>query len=340
MKINSESRHFNIPVFIPELACPHQCVFCNQRKISGTLVSPTIDEVDAKIRAYLATIPSEGSKVEIAFFGGNFTGIPIQEMTNFLKTASTYLQSGQVDSIRVSTRPDYINDEILSVLQRFGVHTIELGAQSLDDEVLQLSERGHTLADIEKASRSILSWGFSLGLQMMTGLPGDDAEKSIATAKKIVELGADNTRIYPTLVIKDTALADIYLKGKYQPLTITEAVDRVKPLIRIFEAANVTILRIGLHPSEGLLTGNDLLAGPFHVSFKELVLTDIWKDMLTPYGISSEKKEINIFVPPTELNVAVGYQALNRKMLLQHFRKVKFLPDASLTDRNFYVDYR
>ena len=223
------------------------------------------------------------------------------------------------------------------MLQNFNVKTIELGAQSLDDEVLVLSKRGHTEADVKKASQLIKSHGFKLGLQMMIGLPGDTLEKTIATANKIVELGADNTRIYPCIVIKGTYLEELYIKGKYKALTIDESIDAIKNIIPIFEKANVNIIRIGLHPSKDL-QGAAFVAGPYHSSLRELIETKLWEDKLKIYTENSENHQnINIFVAPKMFNFAIGYHAANRKILEKKYRKVKFSIDSDLEKRAFYV---
>ena len=336
----SDQKQYTIPVFIPQLACPHQCVFCNQRKISGTMKSPSMEEVQNIIDNHLRTFPDKEKHVEIGFFGGSFTGIPFDRQESYLQIADSYFKKGEVQGIRLSTRPDYIDLKVLLLLKAHHVTTIELGAQSLDEEVLRLSGRGHTVKDVEKASAMIKNEGFELGLQMMIGLPGDTVEKSVATAQRIVELGAGNTRIYPTLVIRETDLEKLYLENKYIPLTLSQAVDNVKRLIPVFESGNVQIIRIGLHPSEGLLNGNDMLAGPFHVSFRELVMTEIWNDIQQQLIINAGKgKNIVIHVSPAELNVAIGYGGKNRKMLQKHYRNVKYTPDSSLNARNYYVDY-
>ncbi|MGE5353067.1 MAG: elongator complex protein 3 [Acidobacteriota bacterium] len=331
-------KHFTIPVFVPELACPFQCVFCDQRKISGHEESPLTTEVKRTIEEHLATIPPQGSCVEIGFFGGNFTGIPVDLQESYLETAAQYLKSGRISGIRLSTRPDYISPEKLKLLKHYGVTSIELGAQSLDKDVLKLSGRGHKVEDIELASHMIIEEGFSLGLQMMIGLPGDTLEKSILTARRIVELGADNTRVYPTLVIKGTKLEEMYLKGKYKPLELQEAVITAKNVTEIFEASGVKIIRMGLHPSEGLLSGEHLVAGPYHVSFRELVQTEIWHEALKSLSLE-EGKALTISVPPGELNYAVGYNARNKKELLKIFRKVSFIMDPALKGRQFIADY-
>ncbi len=330
-------KHFTIPIFIPELACPFQCAFCNQRKISGHIVIPDEEEILKIIKSHLLTYPKNNKHVEIGFFGGNFTGLPLNEQEKFLKIAFPFLQNGYIQGIRLSTRPDYINNSVLKLLKKYGVTVIELGAQSFDDTVLKKNYRGHTAAQTEKASKMILDAGFYLGLQMMIGLPGDTLEKALFTAKKIVDLGASCTRIYPTVVIKDTAMHLWYKNGTYQPLSIEEAVEWTKHLLLFFEKTAVKVIRTGLHPSEGLITGEELVAGPFHPSFKELVMTSIWRDMLQE--IMPEKSDkIKIFVPEKELNFAIGYRASNKKMLINRFKTVKFVAVKDITKREeFFV---
>jgi histone acetyltransferase (RNA polymerase elongator complex component) len=330
-------RHYTIPIFIPELACPNRCVFCNQRNISGAICQPSDSEILEIIEKRIATI-SPGSEVEIGFFGGNFTGIPLAEQEHLLKLVQLYLLQGTVSSIRISSRPDYINQQRLGLLKNYNVKTIELGAQSLDEDVLRLSDRGHTIEDVRKASGMIIDNGFSLGLQMMIGLPGDSLEKSVQTAIEIVKLGATSTRIYPTLVIKDTELEILYLEGEYQPLSLDLAINWSKTLVPIFEKASVNILRLGLHPSEGLLYGENLIAGPFHVSFAELVYTELWNDLLRPYTNGSRGDKICITVANGQVNAAVGYFGKNRDMLKNNFGKVTFCSDSLLEGREFRAD--
>lgn len=330
-------KRINIPIFVPELACPHQCVFCNQRKISDTTSCPTSEEVHKIINEHLSTINPDQSEVEIAFFGGNFTGIDLAEQIEFLSIANKYISEGFVNSIRISTRPDYINEEILSVLSQNNVGTIELGAQSMHDKVLHKAGRGHTANQTVEASKLIREYGFDLGLQMMIGLPGDTKEKSIKTTEQIIALGATCTRIYPTLVIKDTKLENLYLENKFTPLALDESVMWTKEIYKLFEANHVTILRVGLHPSEGLLHGGELIAGPFHQSYRELVLTEIWADELRQIEVNSDM--VTITVNPTQVNYAIGYSGKNRDMLLKTFRSVKFKTDAELILRSFNVSY-
>jgi histone acetyltransferase (RNA polymerase elongator complex component) len=318
-------KHYNIPIFIPELACPNRCIYCNQRHISGQLQAVKPEEIKQIIEQHLATFirPSE---VELAFFGGSFTGIDEKDMLTYLQIVQPYIEQGEIKSIRISTRPDYINEKILDILQQYNVKDIELGAQSLNEEVLAFAKRGHTVRDVENASQLIKSYGFSLGLQMMIGLPLDTVEKSKETAKKILKLGAESTRIYPTLVINNTDLADLYRQNKYKALSLDEAVDWTTEIYKIFSQSSIKILRVGLHPSEALINGTELLAGPFHVSFKELVLTKIWQEKFEKLPINTK----TIFVNPKEINYAIGYNSKNKQLLQKKFPYLKFISDSNV----------
>lgn len=318
-------KHYNIPIFIPELACPNRCIYCNQRHISGQLQAVKPEEIKQIIEQHLATFirPSE---VELAFFGGSFTGIDEKDMLTYLQIVQPYIEQGEIKSIRISTRPDYINEKTLDILQQYNVKDIELGAQSLNEEVLAFAKRGHTVRDVENASQLIKSYGFSLGLQMMIGLPLDTVEKSKETAKKILKLGAESTRIYPTLVINNTDLADLYRQSKYKALSLDEAVDWTTEIYKIFSQSSIKILRIGLHPSEALINGTELLAGPFHVSFKELVLTKIWQEKFEKLPINTK----TILVNPKEINYAIGYNSKNKQLLQKKFPYLKFISDSNV----------
>ncbi len=333
-------KHFTIPVFIPELACPNRCVFCNQNSISGCYEQPDLKEVEDIIESRLNTISSGKTKggvdavhIGIGFFGGNFTGIDEDLQRNYLSIAYKYLSEGKINGIRLSTRPDYITTSSLKLLKEYGVTTIELGAQSLDDQVLKQAGRGHTVADIENASRLIKEHGFELGLQMMTGLPGDTSEKSLNTARKIVALGASCTRIYPTLVIKHTELEQLWLSGNYKPQTLEEAVKLTAELLAIFKDGGIKVIRVGLHPSEDLIKGNDMLAGPFHVSFRQLAETELWRKELQKLIDSRPKGgNIEVKVPDGQLNEAIGFNGSNRTMLEKHFKKVVFEQTQTVVD--------
>ena len=327
-------QHYTIPVFIPEKACPFRCIYCNQYTIADTVQVSAPSEIKETIDIYLKTIPIHGIK-KVGFFGGSFTGMSIEEQNQYLDIVLPYIEKGDINSIQLSTRPDYISEEILDNLKRYNVDTIELGAQSLDENVLLRSGRGHTVGDVERSAELILKKGFRLGLQMMIGLPEDTFEKSIQTARRIVELGAHCTRIYPTLVIKDTSLEVMHKSGAYNPLSLTEAVEWSKALFRLFTKHNVHILRMGLHPSEGLISGESLLAGPFHVSFKELVLTSFWKDLLNDTLQGKTGKKLTIEVASQAINAAIGYHASNKKTLQERFKEVYFHTNDNLDNYTY-----
>ncbi|MFA5418468.1 MAG: radical SAM protein [Bacteroidales bacterium] len=331
------TKHYSIPVFIPELACPFRCVFCNQRKISGHISIPGTEEVIKIVNSHLVSFKKTDRWVDVAFFGGNFTGIPRFEQEAYLRVVQPFLASGEIQGIRLSTRPDYINKEVLDLLEKYQVSTIELGAQSFDDKVLERSHRGHTASQTEKAAKAIHERGFQLGLQMMIGLPGDSLESSLYTARSIVDLGATSTRIYPTVVIKETALHQWYLKGEYFPLTLEEAVRWTTKIIPVFEAGNVQVIRTGLHPSEGLVRGKDLIAGPYHPQFRELVLSEIWLNNLLNAIEGLKENDVEFIIPQGQLNYAIGHKALNRHKLLDYCKTLKFTENATLKGREFEI---
>ncbi|MFW5851936.1 MAG: elongator complex protein 3 [Bacteroidota bacterium] len=334
MKYN---KHYNIPIFLPELACRNKCVFCNQRNISGAHHIPSIQDAQQIIETHLTTIPSSGIK-QIAFFGGNFTGLPIEQQKSFLLLAQSYIQKGLADSIRISTRPDYISENILRMLQSYGVKDIELGAQSFDDEVLALSQRGHTSADIISAAKLIRTYHFKLGLQMMIGLPGDSYEKSMYTAQKIIDCKADTTRIYPCLVIADTELANMYRQGKYTPQDVETASQWIAPIYTLFSKHNIRILRIGLHPSKDFESSEILLAGPYHPSIKQIVLSQIWKNRFAE-KIKFQKGKLHISVSAETLPYAIGYKSCNKQWLYETSGWVAFHTDTNITNNEFTYCY-
>ncbi len=323
-------KHSNIPIFIPELACRHQCVFCDQKKISGADSITQPEEVKDIVGRYLETM-SENMAINIAFFGGSFTGLAINLQEQYLKEAFRFVKNGDVSGIRLSTRPDYINRTVLELLKKYGVTTIELGAQSTSQEVLNKSGRGHTVEDIRDASRLICKNGFELGLQMMIGLPGDNYERSIQTAKDIVSLEAGNTRIYPAIVVKGTTLEKMYREGEYVPLTLEKAIEWTKDIVKIFERSNVTIIRMGLHPSEGLVIGKSLIDGPFHPSFKEIVMTKIWEEIIDTELNDIASNKIKISVSEKQLHYAIGYRQANRERLNSKGYTVRFAGDPGFS---------
>ena len=333
-------RHFNIPIFIPELACPFQCIYCDQQKITGNRTLPTEEEILEIVEQHLRTFPEIAREVQIAFFGGTFTALAPAAQKRYLELVQPYLEQQKVGGIRISTRPDYIDKANLQMLKELGVTHIELGAQSLVDSVLRESRRGHSVADVERAAKMISAQGFVLGLQMMIGLPGDSAEYALQTAQKIVELGAAETRIYPTVVIRGTALERLWRKGAYQPLDTEEAIEQAADLLVFFENHKVKVLRVGLYPSEDLTDKQEAVAGPDLPHFKEKVLSSIWRKILeAAIDFEHTEKALRISVAPAEYNFAVGFGASNRKWLEQHFRKVKFVMKKELKGRAYEVVY-
>ncbi len=307
-------KKYNIPIFVPHRGCPFDCVFCNQNRITGQTTDVTPDDVTRTIEEYLATLPQSGAKIEVAFFGGSFTGIPIAEQSALMERVTPYIKSGKVDGIRLSTRPDYIDREILDNLAMHGVTTIELGVQSMSDTVLKAANRGHTSEQVVKAARLIKEYGISLGLQMMTGLPSDSGEESVYTAKRLIELKPACVRIYPTLTIKDTFLEKLYLSGKYKPQTLGEAVTLSKKLLLMFESENIPVIRLGLQPTDEINENASVTAGPFHSAFRELVESEIFYDIICE-KIKGTDGSVTVYVNPRNRSKACGNKKSNIKRI-------------------------
>ncbi|MFP4287662.1 MAG: elongator complex protein 3 [Bacteroidales bacterium] len=331
-------RFFNIPIFIPELACPFRCVYCNQYNISGRVSLPDKEEIINIITSHLETIPGDNRHVEIAFFGGSFTGLSLEQQNYYLDLILPFIESEQVAGVRISTRPDYIDAKTLENLKKHHVRSVELGAQSLNDEVLKKSGRGHTAQQVLDATKMLKEEGFETGLQMMTGLPGDNEEKAIDTAQKICAVGAHTTRIYPTLVIKDTPLEMLFQQGRYKPQTLEAATDLCARLHQIFNPSGVKILKTGLHPSESFQTGNKLVAGPFHNAFGEMVRSKVYLNMFKESIKDRKGKNIVIRVHPGSLNSAIGHRSVNKLWLMEKFRVVRFIADSELQKEKYTLE--
>jgi len=263
----------NIPIFIPHYGCPNDCVFCNQRKISGKDSLDNEEAIRETIEEYLTG--SQGKQVEIAFFGGSFTGLELGVQKAYLDLANEYVQSRDLLGIRMSTRPDYINDEVIKLLKEYPITLVELGVQSLNEEVLSASKRRHSKDDVYKALKLLKKAEIKYGVQMMIGLPKDTEEKAMETAKELADLQPETIRIYPTLVIEDTELARMYRQGKYQPLSLEQAVTLVAKMLPFFENQKVRIIRVGLQDTD-LLRSEGIIGGPYHPAFKELVLDELF----------------------------------------------------------------
>lgn len=272
-------RYYIIPIFVPHEGCPHNCVFCNQDRITGSDEVVTAEMVRNTINDYLETIKNKNATIEVSFFGGTFTGIKEEKQRELLEVAKEFKDKKLIDKIRLSTRPDYIDDYILTYLKEYGVDIIELGVQSLDDEVLKKAGRGHSAHDVIMASKLIKQYKFTLGHQIMPGLPGDTFEKDINTTKASIEMKPDICRIYPSLVIKDTPMEKMYECNDYIPYSLEEAINISKIIYDMYRKNNINVIRIGLQPTETINEGKDIVAGPFHPSFRELVegslITDI-----------------------------------------------------------------
>lgn len=307
-----------IPVFVPHLGCPNDCVFCNQRKISGSLVPASAETVIKAILEGIEKIP-ENANIQLAFYGGSFTAIPVEKQNELLGAALPFLCDGKISSIRLSTRPDAINEDDLSRLKSFGVKTIELGAQSMCDEVLTASGRGHTAAQTEAAARLINENGVELILQMMTGLPGDTKERTIETARRIIALCPKGVRIYPAVIVEDTPMYDMWRSGKYREHTVDEAVDFCSAVLPMFKDAGIEVIRLGLNPTEELSAGA-AAGGAYHPALGELVRSRLLLEKARTLLIqNSHGENVTLGVNKSDISAMAGQHRANIKVLCSEF---------------------
>ncbi len=322
-------KHANISLFVPHMGCPHQCSFCNQKTISGSVKALTPQDVKETLEKAILD-NNEPQNTEIAFFGGSFTAIPREYMVSLLKTAKPFIDKGYFSGIRISTRPDAIDDEVLGILKRYKVQSIELGAQSTDEEVLRLNRRGHTRQDIINASELIKEKGFSLGLQMMTGLLGDTDEKSLKTCDDIIALKPDTVRIYPTVVLEGTKLGEMYKNGEYAPQSLDDAVNLCSKLLKKFYDNNIKVIRLGLHSGGNVEEG--FLSGPYHPAFGELCESRIYLDcarrLLSEFKTD---KDITVYVNLREISKMTGQKGCNKKALLNDGYRITVKGDENLS---------
>ncbi len=311
-----------IPIFIPHRGCPHDCIFCNQKRIAGTEEEPTGEEVEGTIINYLSTFPQGDQLREIAFYGGSFTGLPINKQQELLTPASKYVKTGEVDGIRLSTRPDYISQEIIDILKGYGVTTIELGVQSTNEDVLTLSNRGHCKDDVDKAVRLIKDNQLKLGLQMMVGLPGDSPKSIYQTVADFIHYKPDFVRVYPTIVIKDTGLEELFQTGEYKPFSLEECVVLCKEVLTSFEDNKIPVIRLGLQSTEEITYGKSIVAGPYHPAFREMVETEIFRGLIENQFSkleNSQLRNVTIYCNEREASKVAGFKQSNKKYFLEKY---------------------
>lgn len=314
-----------ISLFIPHMGCPNDCVFCNQVKISGKDESFDYEEIVNILNNAYRTIP-ENYKIEIAFFGGSFTALDIEVQENLLKIADEFRKNIKNESlVKLSTRPDNINIKILDLLKKYDVDTIELGVQSMDDEVLLNSGRGHLSNCVYESSKLIKDYGFQLGIQLMIGLPFDNEEKLKTTIKKVIAIKPDIARLYPVLVIKDTELEKMYIKGRYKPLDVDEAVELTKKCYLALEKNDIKVIRVGLQNTKNINNKNDVISGPFHPAFGEKVKSLIIRDIIEDYVVVNKPTHLDIVINNKKVSQISGNKRENR-----NYFKEKYNLDMSI----------
>ncbi|NLW65864.1 MAG: radical SAM protein [Clostridiales bacterium] len=307
-----------IPIFVPHLGCPNNCVFCDQHRITGSVTSPDEAMVRETIAEGLSKIPAD-TETQLAFYGGSFTAIPVYEQIKLLGAALPFLYLGELSSVRVSTRPDAIDDTRLTLLSEYGVKTIELGAQSMCGEVLKASCRGHTAEQTEQAANMIRECDFELVLQMMTGLPGDTKERTIETARRIIALRPDAVRIYPAVILEKTAMEAMWKSGEYKEHTVEEAVDWCAEIVPMFEREGIPIIRLGLNPTEEL-SGGAAVGGAYHPALGELVRSRVMLSrarVLLSCAVHSD--EVDLGVNASEISVMTGQHRQNVEALKNEY---------------------
>ncbi len=328
---------FVIPIFLPHVGCSHQCIYCNQTSITrvkrGILTS---EKLRLLINEFLKFKGKQKQSIQVAFYGGNFLGLDKDYINLLLCESSKFVKNKIVNSIRFSTRPDTIDHEQLSILKNYPVSTIEIGAQSMDNRILAISKRGHTASDTEKAVALLKDRNYEIGLQMMVGLPGDDEIKSLNTAQRISDLSPDFVRIYPTVVLANSRLANLYQNGQYLPWSLERCVTVVKNLYLHFRSRKIKVARMGLQVSEDLENESTILAGPYHPAFGHLVYSEIFLDMATTH-LKAERgssKTVTITANPRSIPKVRGYKNKNVENLKRKFqiKTLKIIPDLTLAE--------
>jgi len=328
-----------IPLFIPHMGCQHECVFCNQNTITASDSQMDSVKVSAMMESKLKNLEPLGLKIlEAAFYGGSFTGLPLALQRELLGAVLPYKQAGRINKIRLSTRPDYINQEILDLLKQYTVDTIELGVQSFDDNVLAMSNRGHTVKQTIEACQLIKTNGFSLGIQLMIGLPGDSKEIAYHSAIKTVNIKPDFVRIYPTVILEGSQLATMYRQNIYKPLTTDQAVDIAKDLVRLFHHEMIPVIRLGLKSTDNICTKTDL-ANAYHPAFRQLVegslAFDEMKARLNQANIHTGT--VLFSAHPKSFSNLIGHKGVNKRRFADEYPHICFSykPDSSLSQQEY-----
>lgn len=328
---------FIVPVFIPHAGCPHRCVFCNQNAITGrSSVETDFGDWRVRTREFLQLRRNHGGPVQIAFFGGNFLGLATEYIHRLLAQAADLVQAREVQGIRFSTRPDTVNRQTLDLLERFPVQTVELGVQSMDDDVLRFSRRGHTAAHTSVAVKLLKDRSYEVGLQIMVGLPGDDEVRLMETGRRVADFKPAFVRIYPTLVLAGSLLETWYQEGRYRPLTVDEAVEQTVPLYRLFRQHGIPVIRTGLQPTEEITPGGAVKAGPFHPAFGHLVQSKCFADAIRNalQRMSIPRQTLEIRVHPHSVARMRGLRNANCGTFRREFgfEKVSVRPDSELAE--------
>jgi histone acetyltransferase (RNA polymerase elongator complex component) len=339
---NQAQKPFIIPVFIPHAGCPHRCAFCNQQTITGAKpVFPQATELRTYIDRYLQFRTTRRSYSQIAFYGGNFLGLSPERVRFFQEIVQSFIHDGRIDGIRFSTRPETITDDRLNLIAAFPVQAVEVGAQSMDDRVLQRIQRGHTAKDTETALRRLKARHYAVGLQVMVGLPGEDDASSVHTGEQVAGLQPDFVRIYPTVVLQNSLLAEWYRQGTYTPLTLQEAVQRSKRLVRMFLEKNIPVVRLGLQHAENLVFGSGIVAGPYHAAFGELVYSELFFDRAVDAiaAVDPPPREIVLKVHPRSVSKMRGNRNINIERLSKRFapRPIHIVSDPSLSEHDVVI---
>ncbi|RVU55298.1 elongator complex protein 3 [Anaerosphaera multitolerans] len=330
-----------IPIFVPHLGCPNDCVFCNQKKITAVSTNVSTEDVYSIIEEYLGYFKDK-KNIEVAFYGGSFTAIDQNIQRELLTVIKEYKKKKIISEIRISTRPDCIDNEVLDILKFYLVDTIELGVQSLDENVLNRSNRGHDSSCVYRASKLIKEYGFNLGLQQMLGLPGDTLEKSLYTAREFIKIDPDFVRIYPTLVIKETQLLKDLENGLYSALTLEEAVNMSKEVLKVYIINNIPVIRIGLQPTDNIQLNKDVVTGPFHPSIRQLVEGEILFEVLKNYfnDLKVEDGVLSIFASGKNISSLSGQKGTIKRKITDalNLKRLK-LREKNIGNENLILNY-